>query len=137
MKQGTQEVKSKIDGNQMVVGTASYTIYDSLHEARDDIGEEKIILLVNSQSRTDAMNKVRALSRPGGISKKTLYNKAVAWLCSNALDELIACGGNEMKIQTLVESKMDMIKDQLATEIGAAAVEEEASTLEPDEAPVV
>ena len=137
MQQGTQEVKSKIEGNQMVVGTASYTIYDNLQEAQSDIGEEKIVQLVNSQSRTDAMNKVRALSRPGGISKRTLYNKAVAWLCNNALDDLVACDGDEVKIQTLVESKMDMIKDQLATEIGAAAVEEEASALEPDESPVV
>jgi len=137
MREGTQQVKSKVGDAQAVVGTATYTIYDNLQEAQSDIGEEKIVQLVNSQSRTDAMNKVRALTRPGGISKKVLYAKAVAWLCNNDLDALVGCNGDATKIQELVESKMEMIKDEIASEIGAADVEAEASALEADEAPVI
>lgn len=137
MEQGTQEVKTKVEGRQLVCGTASYAIYDSLTEAQGDIGDAKIVQLVNSQSRTDAMNKVRALSRPGGISKKVLYNKAVAWLCSNDVQALVACNGDDAKIQTLVESRMDMIKDELASQIGAEDAEREEADVEAGEASVV
>lgn len=106
------------------VGIAEYPIYDMLSEAIEDIGEERCLELINAQSRTNEMNRVRAAARPGGVSKSALRDKAFAALASNPSDieALMACGGDLNKIQALVEKKMEELRSQVPVPVGAPEV---------------
>lgn len=42
------------------VGVADYPIYDSTAEAVENLGEEKVLSLINAQVKTDERNKIRS-----------------------------------------------------------------------------
>ena len=103
MQPQEQDVKSKSD----VVGVARYPKYDNVAEAVDDMGETKLLDLVNAQVRTNAMNEVRnkAVGRP---SKKKLLRKARA---SITPEEFIQVAGDEDAIDELIATKAQELLD--------------------------
>ena len=135
MKPDSQEVKSLVEGSRVVVGTAYYNVYDTTSEAAGDLGEDKCLALINSQNRTDEMNKVRALSRPG-VSKKVLRDRAMVDLLADSMEALIACAGDKVKLEALIVSKMETIKEEILSSAGAAQVEQDAEVEAAEEASV-
>jgi len=97
------------------VGTATYAVYDTVAEAVDALGEEKVRELVNAQVRTNELNRVRGLSRPGGISKTLLKNKALTRITQAEWQEV---AGDEAAINALIENKMEQIKAEMESEAG-------------------
>lgn len=96
------EVRSKGD----VVGTADYNIYVSTEEALRDIGEEKLLELVNSQVKTNAMNTVRG-EKTGSPSQKYLRSQAVARL---TMEEFTSAAGDAAALDLIIERHMAEIK---------------------------
>ncbi len=126
MEQGSHQVKSRVDGKNVVVGSASFDIFDTTGEAIGKFGEAKCVQLINSQTRTDEMNKVRALANPKGVSQKALREKATADLITNDMDRLVACAGDQAAIEEVIKARMDELKEEMLAGVGAAEVEEEA-----------
>lgn len=60
-----------------VVGTAEYSVFDSVAEAVEAQGEESVLAAINAQNKTNAMNTVRAAAT-GKPSKKALRTQAAA-----------------------------------------------------------
>ena len=102
MKQGQSDVRSK----GKVVGVASYDIYDSLDEARNVLGEEMVLELVNVQAKTRSLNVIREGSQEK-IGKKALTSKAMAAITP---EEFMAVAGDPVRIRQLLESKEQQIK---------------------------
>lgn len=92
------------------VGIANFPIYDSVAEAIDDVGEDKVLELVNAQTRTNELNRVRGLSRPGGVSKTALRNKAITMVTP---EEWAQVAGNPQAIEALLEAKMEIAKAEI------------------------
>lgn len=130
MQEGTAEVKTTIDGNRTVAGTATYPVFDLVSEAVESLGEAKSLQLINSATRTDAMNALRAASRPGGTSNKAWYDKALAWFIANDMQVLIDCAGDESQLRAVVEAKAESLKTEGLVAVGAAEVEVEAEAEE-------
>jgi len=102
------------------VGVATYPVYDSVSECVESIGEAKALDLLNSQTRTNELNRVRGLSRPGGISKTALRNKAMVAITG---DEWMSVAGNPQAMEALIEKKMEEIKAE--SESGGDGAEED------------
>lgn len=115
MTSGSQPVKMRVNNETKLVGTATYPIYDAIQEAIDSIGEAKTLELLNAQTRTNEMNRVRGLAR-GGPSKTHLRNQALATLTA---EEFMSVAGNLEKLEALLESKMEAIKAQTLANIAA------------------
>jgi hypothetical protein len=116
MNSGSQEVKMKVDGVNKVVGTASYPIYDAVAEAVSHVGEEKVLELLNAQTRTNEMNRVRGLAR-GGPSKKALESKAIARITPGEWQQI---AGDGVAITAKIEEKIALIKAEQAAANGGA-----------------
>ena len=113
MKSETQSVKSKVNGETKSVGDAVFWSYDSLEEAADHIGEEKALEMVNSQVRTNEMNRVRALAK-GGPSKGKLREMA---LCEITTEQFSECAGDKAKIEQLLMETSKIIEDRMASAV--------------------
>lgn len=70
MEQVPVEVKSA----KAVVGTATYNKYETVQEAVDNLHEAKVLDLINVQSKTRAMNELRA-SATGSVSKTSIAKR--------------------------------------------------------------
>lgn len=112
MKPGTCDVKIREagpDGKKIgkVVGVASYEIFDTVAEASAHLGEDKTLDLINAQHRTNELNRVRGVHRPGGISKTALRNEAMKVITG---EEWMTVAGNPAAMDALIEKKMEEIK---------------------------
>lgn len=94
MKTETVEVKSQSE----VVGEASFPHYDNTQEVLDGIGEVKMLELVNSQVKTNAMNLVRA-EKTGKPSKIRQRSNALA---AAPTEELVAASGDADLMDALI-----------------------------------
>jgi hypothetical protein len=105
----TAEVKSK----SKVVDEAQWNEYESVAEAVDALGEEKVLDRLNTQLGTDAKNAVRAQynSKP---SKATLQLQAVKRLHEDDPDKLRDVCGDDAAFRALVEQKIEEIKKEMA-----------------------
>ena len=56
MKDGSTDVKSQ----GVVVGTAVFPIFDTVDEAVENIGEAKVLAMLNAQIKTTKANELRA-----------------------------------------------------------------------------
>lgn len=129
MKPGTCEVKiRKDDGNgnkvSTVVGVANYEIFDTVAEAAEHLGEVKTLDLINAQHRTNELNRVRGLNRPGGISKTALRNEAMQVITGA---EWVSVAGDKAKMDALIEAKMEEIKAEKFGANGSADDSEDES----------
>lgn len=100
------------------VGIATYAEYDTVAEALDNLGEEKTLELINSQARTNELNRVRGLNRPGGISKTALRNEAMQVITGA---EWMSVAGDKAKMDALIEAKMEEIKAEKISSNGGGA----------------
>lgn len=110
MKSGTNSVTVTKDGKRQEVGIATFPIYESFQEVLDDLGEEKALELINAQVRTNEMNRVRSMNRPGAPTKTALKNKALA---SITAEEWAEIAGDASKIDALIESKVKAMQAEL------------------------
>ena len=117
MRQESKDVKSQ----SKVVGEAIYNIYDNVAEAVDAKGEATILELINSQERTNEMNKVRqaAVGKP---SKTALMQKALAMITG---DEFVAVAGDQNALQNLIAKKVAELEAKAAAEAPPAPEETE------------
>jgi len=105
-KEGQSDVRSK----GKVVGVAKYTIYITLDEARQELGEEMALELVNVQMKTRSLNIVREGAQER-IGKKALTSKAMALISP---EEFMEVAGDPVRIRQLLESKEAQVKEELA-----------------------
>ena len=132
MKSENQEVRIRSKNAQgvmesRVVGIATYPVFDSVDEAVGEIGEEKVRELINAQARTNEMNRVRGLNRPGGASKTLLRNKALARITA---EEFVECAGDESAINALIEKHMEAVREELLAgqPVGVGADDEDENS---------
>lgn len=125
MKADSKEVTITLNGTRKTVGTASYSVYEAISEAVDDLGEEKCLELLNAQVRTNEMNRVRGLNRPGAPTKTMLRNKALATLTAA---DFATVAGDLAKIEALIESRMETIKEEMTTAAGTADPADDGTT---------
>jgi len=92
------------------VGTAVFSIYDAVAEAIDDLGEAKVLELVNAQVRTNELNRVRGLNRPGGLSKTLLRNKALQRITAEQWQE---AAGDGAAIEALISRVAEEIREEM------------------------
>lgn len=117
MQTRTCDVTSKTK----VVGQATYKVYDSVAEAIGDMGEAPALALLNTQSRTTTMNRIRA-SAAGSLSKKALYAKAVASLTK---EDMAQIAGDEEAVTTFLDQRMAEIKEEAEASAPVAEATEE------------
>jgi len=96
-----------------VVDTITVPVYESVSEACEEMGEDQILKRLNAQIKTDLVNTARSASLPK-TSGKALRDKAYASVAANRTDELIACEGNELKINALVDDEFENLKADAA-----------------------
>jgi len=116
MKTERSEVKSQ----QKLVGTAEYPVFDTIQEARDTFGDEACLELINAQTKTNEMNRIRsdATTKP---SKKRLMRLALGELTPQEIGPI---AGDSAAIEALIQKKMNEIESRLA----AAGPDEDGSS---------
>lgn len=117
MKTERAEVKSQ----SKVVGTAEYPIYEAVQEALSDLGEEKVLALINAQVRTNTMNQVRAEATAKPSSKR-LMSIAMSEITP---EEFAQVAGDPTAMNALIESKMEEVKTRFESESNDDNVEDE------------
>lgn len=119
MRQGTHPVyvrEKQADGKKARkhVGNAEFPIYDSTDEAIEGQGEARALELLNAQIRTNALNNLRALQRPGGApSMKALRTEALGRITG---EEWVSIAGDPVKIEAKILEKIDEIKAEKGIE---------------------
>ena len=118
MKNGEFPVKATVVNKETgkkertVVGTAHFKIYETVEEAAEHLGPEKLLELLNSQVKTNEMNEVRGQAK-GGPTAASIRNKAMARFTQ---EDWTACIGNEEAIKETLERYIAEIKAELAEE---------------------
>lgn len=123
MKAGTHPVYIRTkgaDGKKVreSVGLAEFPIYDAVDECVEAQGDAKTLELLNAQIRTNALNNLRALKRPGGAPSKTALRAKALPLISP--DEWVAIAGDPVKIEAKILEKIDQIKAEMGIDDDAA-----------------
>ena len=108
-----------------VVDTITVPIYESVSEACEEQGEDKILARLNAQIKTDLVNTARAASLPK-TSGKALRDKAYVSVASTRTDELIACDGDDAKITALIDDEFENLKADAAENLQAIEAAEAA-----------
>ena len=106
MKTETKDVFSQ----KKRVAEASYEVFDALQEAVATLGEDKVLELVNSQHKTNAMNAARALAS-AKPSKRNLEAQATARITA---EEFMQVAGDSARIRTLLDKKIKEIEAEMA-----------------------
>lgn len=102
------------------VGKAEYESYDSLAEAAEDLGEDRIVGLVNTQVKTNAMNEVRA-SASGKPTKTALRNQATMELVEEG--KFAAVAGDMAAVDKLISQRVAEIESRKKEAVVAEAEE--------------
>jgi len=126
MQKKTSEVKSK----SQVVGIAEFPVYDSIEEALQDLGNEAVLTLVNTQAKTNAMNEVRAAAtqKPSKARIKELAFQKIT------PDEFASVAGDQARINELIAKKEAEVEAELeAARARVAAAAQQAGDDEEDD----
>lgn len=131
MKIGKATVNVRLPNAQGVkvttpVGEAQFKIYETVDEAVDDLGSERLLEILNIQIKTLAMNELRDLHRPGEPSKTALRNEAQSRITTEqiqtAMQEAIAAGRPPLEaVEDLIKATVDLIKAERANKVAAMA----------------
>lgn len=92
----------RVDGERKEVGVASVPFAETVEEAVEMDGEAMLLHKRNSQSLTNAMNKIRAVAK-GGTSKKYLRDAAMKNI---TVEEWQKVAGDGDAIEKLLEEKI-------------------------------
>jgi hypothetical protein len=114
-------------GESRPVGTAVFEEFDSVQEALQTLGEERVLKLVNVQHKTNALNAVRA-GVSGGLTKSKLKLMAFERLSSQQ-EKLNSVRGDMTALEALISKTMDEIEKEHKTK-QAQALAEVAKELE-------
>lgn len=71
------------------LGTCQFKIYETVDEAVQDLGETKLLSVLNTQVKTFAMNDYRDANRPGGETKTAIKNRIIASIPSEEWTRVI------------------------------------------------
>jgi hypothetical protein len=109
------------------VGTATYPVYVSWQEVMDHIGEDQAIKLINAQSRTNELNRVRELAR-NGPGKKAMEREAMDWIGSNwKPEDWQKIAGVPGALQAAIERKAaELTAEKKASLVASGASEDES-----------
>lgn len=121
------DVKSK----SQVVGKALYPVFETASEAVDKLGEEALLVLLNSIVRTNAMNEVRAAAT-GKPSEKKLTDMAWAELDTEDITAA-AQSGEPNAMQNLFDDKKNEIRARVEAAQPTAPADEDADETEGEE----
>lgn len=93
------------------LGDCQFKVYETAEEALSDLGEVKMLGILNTQVKTLAMNEFRDANRPGGMSKSALRNQILAGLdvteWTKKIGEYVAAGKSpQQATDDLVAEKM-------------------------------
>ena len=126
MKIGSAEVKT--DKRTRSLGPVDFCIYDSVDEAinhpEHGLGPIKVLELINTQVKTNAMNNKRAQAK--GPTKTLLRSEAMTEVVAE-----IAAGnhpnaiGNKAVLESLIEQRMAVIAQRIKDSTGAGIEEDE------------
>ena len=94
-----------------LVGVATYPIYQGVDEAVEDLGDERLLSILNAQIRTNAMNEVRAAAT-ATPSKSRLYKMATQAVVTDP-KALQALSQDPSQLDALIEAKLVEIKADL------------------------
>lgn len=72
------EAKSTIDGQQRVVATGEITVYESVEEAVEGLGAERVLNYTNRQNKINELNRIRTAATQGTTIPKVLREKLMA-----------------------------------------------------------
>lgn len=125
MKTESQDVKMR-DANRVeqVVGVATFPIYEMMSEAMEREGETKLLEYVNSQVKTNELNRVRTLAK-NGPGKKAMEAQAI----KSITPEEWASFGQGVNFQEFLQTRIAKLTEEarLAAGVGAEAPEEETA----------
>lgn len=119
MNMGSHPVKMQVaDENgkkvEKVVGTANFPVYDSVAEAVEHKGEEDILALINAQTRTNELNRVRGMAK-SGPSKKALEAKAIA---SFTPEDWQSFAEDPSRFQAVLQQRVDELRERELASVG-------------------
>ncbi|KKM28164.1 hypothetical protein LCGC14_1567380 [marine sediment metagenome] len=105
MQTGTHPVRS---GGE-VVGQASFTIYDSIEEAIENLGPAETTAKINAQLRTDALNAVRS-EHTGKPTKIRIKEMAIEELTKEDHDRI---AGDTSVLKEVIAAREAAIRNRL------------------------
>lgn len=118
--------EADVSSEQKVIGKAQYPVYETMDEAinHDEygLGEQKILDLLNSQVKTNAMNILRT-ARTKGPTKSALRSEAVNEIISEiSNNEHTDCIGNKDALDALISRRMAKIEERMTLAAAEAGV---------------
>ena len=72
------EAKSTINGEQKVVGSGQIEVYETVQEAVDALGAERVLSYTNRQNKINELNKIRAAATSKPSIPKVLRDRLAA-----------------------------------------------------------
>jgi hypothetical protein len=109
----SEPVPVKSEGK--IVAEITVPVYESIEEACAELGTDKVLHRVNAQIKTDLVNQARAASQPN-TSNKALREKAFQRVALNRQTELIDCAGDQLKVTSLIDDEMELIRNEIAAD---------------------
>ena len=120
----TEMCEVKIGGT--IVATVMVEEFESIDEARENLGDSEVLSLVNTQHSTKKKNQARQ-EATATVSKGKLKEMALNELLETNLAGLQESAGDPTAIAALIEEKMKEIEARMA------AQKPLATTTDPDE----
>lgn len=110
------------------VDTAKFFKYDSIAEAIEHQGEAKCLELINVQTKTNELNRLRSIHRPGGIGKTAIRKKATELLTNDDWMRLVALDPSSRlaEMEKLIDNKMAEAEELLKAASGGDDEDDDA-----------
>lgn len=102
---------TRADKQRVLVGKASFPIYDTVEEARNALSDTKLLELVNTQVQTNELNRVRA-EAVGGVSESSLRMEALLRLSATpeGLQKLASASQDKVRMETVIAEAIATLK---------------------------
>jgi hypothetical protein len=107
---------AKVQFEKKDVGEVKFNHYETVAEAQHDLGDEKLLKLLNVQVKTSAMNDHRRKFMPQE-GKQALRNKAIARV---TIEEWGQAAGDQEKIDALIEKYVGVLQNEQKAALQAA-----------------
>ena len=116
--------KSKDTGKSVIVAKVDIPEYESLTEMVGAEGEDTVLSLANTQNGTNIKNRARqnATQVP---SKTRLREMAQARMSASDWQRVAQCSGDMLRINKIIDEKIEEIEKELSAKVGAEVEEEE------------
>jgi hypothetical protein len=122
------KVRQKNEEGKMTgvkVGDATYPVYTTVAEAVGHVGEDQVVILINTQSKTNELNRVRSL-HTNGPGKAAMRSEALNWLSANwGPEDWQKVAGVPGALEAAINKKADEIARERRTAAGLSEDGEE------------